>query len=593
MVDKCSPTDWEFLEEKANEVIRKGLDDPTSPIYIARDYFVIYFDKVHPVDAPGLNDSYAFFFVLFLGSLLAVVASSTIYYFIQSKRRLPKSLDKHIEEENQIITDQFEDRRKTILKRSLLQVFDIRTNIKDSTSYVVSHPGQLAADLLHFIFSTFTFAYIIPFIEAAISKVTTDKVMKDFYNSGPEDSNIQMILFIPEGYLFISAYLCTLSAVRAFSRVEVGMRKQHWWRLIICYFKLIISRYLRLAFGVLLGTLFIWKILPIVLTGPLRYTRLGCTDENFFSTLFFWNNHFAGNDKRMCGSWYYFFAMAFRLYTVVPALVLLFLFGARKSAHTICAVLGLTSLAYTVYYVQHNGIREVHTYDGRWLAKVFDDTYQHAFSYFLGVMCALWQLKAIDGFVSKYERREGDPYFDFQSGRDLGSLANTVAQEQPSKSSGRVARPRLWEAVFTISLILFGVDYYIYVQYWQNDDVDIRSWPQWRHTLFNTFGVLILGLCPVFMLAAICFRVDQPLLKHFTSIKYFGLMRSSHYEMAVVGIPFLLVTFMALQAVPYFDDPMVNSSILWLTAGGLALSVFAHLVVFKPLRDLSSKIVGL
>lgn len=592
MVDKCNDDDWKFLHDKFKATIDKSLDDPTSALYPAKDYFVLYFDKVYPVDHPGLKDSYAFFFVAFLFTILALVLYSTFYYFAKSKRRYPKNSENELEEEIHVKTNQLEDQRKVLLHRPLLKFFDIRTNIRDASSYVLNHPGQLAADIIHIAFGAFTFIYWVPFIEASISKIGQDKVENDFYNSGPEDSNLQIILFLPEGYLFLTGYLCFLSAVRAFTRIEIGLRKQHWWRLVVCYVKLLVRRYLRLIFGFIFGSIFVWKMIPIVLSGPLKYTQFGCTDDNFFPSLFFINNRVVGNDKRMCASWYYFFAMNFRLYTLLPGIVLLYLFGARKIAASISALLGLASLVYSLVYIQHNNIRETHPYDGSWLAHVFWNTYMHAFSFFFGIICAIGQLTYIDNFKSKFDSRSSESYFDFNAGKDLGSLAGTVAVE-PKNASGRIKRNRFWEIIFLVSLVLFSVDYYIYLQYWQNDDVTIKDWPQWRHTIFNTFGILGLAICPIFIVASICFRIDQPLLNLFSNNTVFGLLRSSYYELTVLGVPYLITLFFALQAMPYFDDPMVNGTIVWMTISALAFAVVLHLLIFKPLDNLAARFVGL
>ena len=592
MVDKCSAKDWDFLHQAALTALNKVLDDPTSKIHMAKDYFVLLLDHVYPADHPGLKDSYAFFFVVFVGIVLSLVLYSTFHFFIKSKQRGPKTLEAHIEEED-IRINQYEDRRKSLIARSILRFFDLQTNIKDAGRYILNHPGQLTVDFIHIIYSIFIFLYLVPFVEASISRIAQDSVENAYYNSGPADSNLQIMLFLPEGFLFLSGYVCTLSAVRAFSRVDIGLRKQHWWRLGLCYFQQLLRRYLRLVFGFVLGSLFLWKIFPIIMTGPLRYTQLGCTDDNFFPSLLFLNNQFVGNNRRMCSSWYYFFAMNFRMFTILPGLVLIFLFGYRKVAGGIAAALGIVSLVYETIYIHHKGIRETHPYDGRWLAEVFSNTYMHCFSYFFGVICCFLQLTYIDQFVSKFSARNSDLYLDVDSGHDLGSLANTVGKEPEGKQKRRIRYNRFWEIVFLVNLLLFSVDYYLYSQYWQNDDFTIKNWPQWRHTVFNTAGIIGIGLCPIFILAGIFFRIDQPILKFFSNSTVFGLLRSSYYELNILGVPYLIVLFVALQTMPYFDEPMVNSSIPWITLSAVVISVVLNLLLFKPLDDLASKAIGL
>ena len=94
---------------------------------------------------------------------------------------------------------------------------------------------------------------------------------------------------------------------------------------------------------------YVWKIMPLLATGPLKSTDFGCTDRNYVTSLLLLNNNFAGDDQRMCCPWYFYLSTDFFLYLFVHLLALLFVLSPRLSlASTL--VLMASSLVYTAYY---------------------------------------------------------------------------------------------------------------------------------------------------------------------------------------------------------------------------------------------------
>ena len=110
----------------------------------------------------------------------------------------------------------------------------------------------------------------------------------------------------------ISAFCATRSCLRHFRRIQTG----DWIKInavtplkyILGYFGLLSRRWLRLGFAIAVGMILSWKILPLITSGPMSVTTIHCTDSNFFESLFFINNTFAGNGVRMCAPWYWYFA---------------------------------------------------------------------------------------------------------------------------------------------------------------------------------------------------------------------------------------------------------------------------------------------
>lgn len=602
--DQCNDNDWDEVQKALHKYLMDQIIAPGSGVEPMAPYFVLNVDKVYPREPPGLNDSYTLaFFVLFFG-MLALVLYSTFHYFLKSRSKGRKSMEIQIQQEEAMDSlpgDQFEIERKKLLSRNLLRLFDIKSNLSDAAHYTLRHPGQLTVDLVRIVYSCFIAAYSTAFVEAMISKISQDKVENDYYNSGPADSNLQIILFLPEGFLFLTGYAGSLAAIRAFSRINLGAKKQNWWKIPICYFQLILKRFLRLMIGLMIASLFIWKFMPMIVKGPLRYTQLGCTNENFFSTILLWNNTFGGENKRMCHIFYYYLAMDFWMYLTLPAIVVVYLFLSKKLAGAVALGLGVASFVYLIIYLHHHQIREVHPYDGRWLVHVLADIFMHGLGFYLGMVCCFLQLPFIDGVddpLSMTEDRPGS-YFNMAAGKELSAREKSFhqfgeeeeVQKQPPEASRRSRINRFWEITGILNLLLFSASYYIYMNYLQNDSVNIQAWPQWKHTLFNSVGIFTIAVCPIFIIATICFRVGRPLLTFFSKNIYFGMLRSAYYETFICTMPFLLTIYFALQAVVYFDEPFVNSNIVWMTVAIVVVGVIIHYTITKPYLNLFTKVI--
>ena len=599
MTNKCDDEDWIKLHTSFKELVVKGISsDPKYPPDLM-EYFIVDFDKVYPRDAPGLADSYTLVFTVLFFGMIALVLYSTIYYYFKRKSGSKNDQDLNLKNESNAIQsadNPLDAERDKIVSRNVLRIFDLRTMLGDAGSYVVKHPGQMAADLCHIIYAIYAVLYVVAFGEAMLSRVIQDKVEFVYYNTGPADANLTLVLYIPEGFLFLGGYVCTLAVFRAFDRVKIGVKRQNWWRLVLCYFRMVIGRWLRLAFGMLLGSLFVWKFIPLITSGPFRFSQLGCTDDNFFTSLFFLNNDFAGVDRKMCSNWYYFFAMDFRFYITVPLIVLVYIFLSKRIAGLICIVLGTTSMVWQAIYIQKHKIREIHPYDGHLLARVFSLTYFHALSYYLGVVASMLQLNYIDGYTCSLEAKyKSAPYFNPDAGKELGSVKRSFTARKDKRiplDPERSSVKRFWEATGIVSLLIFSTVYYIYRLYLQNDDVNIRAWPQWKHTLFNTAGIYVIGVFPMIIIFSLCFRFGRPLMPYLSNNLVFSLLRSIHYEMYLTTMPGIILLYFSLQTIVYFDEPFVNWNISWLTLFIIILSLALHLLVTRPYLTFFKKLLA-
>ena len=582
--DVCTEPDWRWAEQELRDWIQQTINHPNNSYYIARDYIVVDFKKVYPADSqsPGFQDSYVLFFAVLVLVPLGFTALATIKASLIGKSRTATSFKL-----KPLSRDAFDAYKQNILKMPVLEAFNLRRHLRDAKNYPILSAGQLTVDIVRFFYCVFVFAYEVPFVHAEVSKISADAKENAYYNTGPADSNLQIVLFLPTGFLAIGGYTAVLSVLRAFRRQQLAGRRlaEAWWKCSLCSAALFVKRYLRHAVGFLLSAVFVWKLVPQVLAGPMRDTDLGCTDQNFWPSLLLCNNDFAGNGKRMCGMWLWYLAIDFRLFLLVPLIAACHLYS-KRTALGFCAVLMVSSLTASIWYNQKNGIREVHPYIGNWMTDVMTNPYFNGCSYFFGVLVGLAetarvQRKLLDEAAEKsIEIHEDDVIV--QQADDI------LRAERNNEGPGT----RLfWLVVGGISLGVLSTTLYVYYCLIQNDDVDIRAWPQWRHTAFNTAGIWVIGVFPIAVVASVCHLFERRLKSLFSRNRAFGILRSLYFEMLVVGIPFLLTLLFALENVPFFDPYLVNCSIPWEICIALAIAAAVHFTVTKPIDILVNKII--
>jgi hypothetical protein len=586
---KCNQQDWAAFESAFQSAISTQFTDPSSQLYNMQDYFVLSFTQLHPSlpSTPPLADSYIFYFLSLISITLLAVIISSLYLILWPKRRDRIAKDTRTTDPED--TDVFEARHHSSLTRPLSTTLSIQTTLSELFTYNLTSPMQATVDLCRFIYSGYSFAYLVPFIHAAISKISVDTVENNYYNTGAADANLQIVMYLPDGFLFISGYVCSYQCLRKISRIELKEDFRRYLQLAVSYVGLVFRRWMRLAVFFSLGMIFAWKILPLISTGPLQSTPFYCTDTNFFSSLLMINNNFAGNDKRMCAVWYWYFAVDIRLYLILPAIIFIAKYGNWKYSVMISATLAISSFVYSVIYQQHKGIRELHGNNGLWMVDVMPKAVFHGTAYFLGVAMALLERQYA------YKIQEHIEFGPHPSGKPISRPPPSCLPPITNKSlpaDQKRQYNRLCEGIAITSLILFIANYLIYYYGFQNDNIDISKWPQWRHTLWNTVGVLLMGLMPVFTIGAIFYRWGHVLIPLIDRYWLFGMIRCLYFDMYILSTPFLLVLLFNLTTVPFFDQSLVNNSILWETPMCMLISILVHILLSRPLDRLIGQIIG-
>ena len=598
MTDKCTAADWAYLHAQFKALLDKSMSQPSSPYYAARDYFKVDFTRVHPPDPAPLRDAHALTFLLLVAAMLCLVLYATVRNFVaRSGRRAASAFDGATPDR-----DLFQQAKLSRIAMPLLDAFDLRRNLADLSRYPVHSATQFSIDFTRLLYYILIFAFQIPFVHSEVSKVLVDKTQSTYYSSGPTAATVQAILFLPLGLLCVGGYTATHSVFRSLQRFGLQGFRQSWWKYVSCYVGFVIRRYLRLVFGLALGALYAWKILPLVARGPMRSTDLGCTPQNFLSSALLIKNDFAGNDKRMCGIWYFYFAMDFRMHAFVPIICSVHLLS-KKTALGLAAVLMVSSLTASIWYNQKNGIRELHSDNGYWIADVMTSPYLNAFGYFLGTACSLLEIAYFGEKATHRCESGGEEREDLAHILPDRPATSTKASSAPDSHGGDLALLHVWphrtqqlpkrllEWVGVFSLFTFISMYSIYYFLFQNDNLKSSEWPQWRHTVFNSVGIMLIGVSPVFFFYCLFNRFSEWLLPKLKASPSFVVLRSIYFEMAVCGVPLLLTMLFSYQSMPYFDPYLVNNSVNWEVMITMAVSVVCYLLLTKPFDLLITNIM--
>ena len=613
MTDKCTAKDWDFLYDQFNTIIQEGINQPNNSYYSTRDYFKVDFTRVDLEPKWPFKDPVASaFFAIILMVLVTVICVTTKKWI-----KNPLSPSNSSFDNLQPGEDIFKKLKINRIEMKWSDAFDLRRNLMDMTKYPIISVTQFSIDFSRILYYILILAFQIPFIHSEVSKVLVDKVQSTHYSSGPTAAGVQAILYLPNGLLMIGGFVCTQSLFRSLERFGLE-RRGKWWKYLSFYVGVIIRRYFRLSFGLLLGMLYVWKILPLLATGPMKDTDLGCSGKSFLSSVLLVRNNFAGNGKRMCGSWYWYFAIDMRLYALAPIISMVYLYS-RKLSYISSSLLMVGSMAYNVWYNQTNGIREIHSSNGFWIAEVMTDPLFYGTPYYLGVFLSLlFRSYTYRTHDKHHDMLDNIIHNDLKSIRKEGVHRKTLLYENDTISDGLKEQitkngeascatvagcgiadqldsipNRFWEVLSVLSFISLVSGYSVYFFLFQNDNLDSVHWEQWKHTTFNTVGILSMGISPAIFVTSLMNRFRKQVLPVLKSTPSFTILRSIYYEMAICATPLLITMLFSYSTIPFFDPYLVNNSVMWEVAAGMSFSCILYLLVTKPVDLLLTNIMKL
>lgn len=613
--DKCTDQDWTMIRNFLYTKLYDKINKPGSMLYKAAHYLVLNINRVQRYTKNYLPDpvSNTFFLIFGAFALASLVVSLKIWWrgamADRKKGELePVRIKQAVIPDNEAQlspsqTDSFSSTqtnlvvniRKTVRDRSISQIPNLTSNVVlnvdtfiDSTSqakdlsilnafslqhnwntihnYQVNNPQQLTVDVLRILSYFGVMSMNMAFCHALISKLFTDTVTRTYYLHGFKHTTLQGSLFIPDLLLFLGGYIGIASVLRVYERIDVTKQK---WRYPLVHGVLLAKRFFRYSLGLFLAMAFIWKILPLVSHGPLSVSDLGCSKRNFLASVFLINSTFGGNGTGMCGNWYWYPAMDFQLFLLVPFIGFLYkLYPRIALAYT--GLLTVIGISVTAIYNQVNSIKAVNDHNVTWITNCMTISYTRAFCYFLGCFCFLYrQYQSKESLVSKL----------YESQNETLSLATLRKKKKQ------------YELAIYIGLFIFLVDGTIFFVYFQAYRHNLW-YPQWKHTLFNTFAPSGFAISAVLVFGGLVHRFYAQIYG-MTQYAIFKVLRAVYFEVFLVAVPFILWVFFNFQSIPAFNSSLAYMSLIWETTGCIGVALIFYLLVSRPYKNLLNKIFRL
>ena len=116
---------------------------------------------------------------------------------------------------------------------------------------------------------------------------------------------------------------------------------------------------------------------------------------------------------------------------------------------------------------------------------------------------------------------------------------------------------------------------------------------QWKHTVFNSVGTLVLGITPVLFFYGLINSSKDSALRIFNKSVFWKKIKGTSLEFVIVGVPTVLIILFNLEAIPFFDDPLAINAVMWETPLTLLLAYWLRKVVTRPMDTLFAKSLDL
>ena len=585
--DQCTEDDWAILRNFLYEKVKEKISRPTSYFYKFNDFLVVNVSRVERYTKKVLPDPLTKIFLITLIAFSLLVVISSLYRWIYGKKRTPlKERSLFQSEESKSPAGSFMDSTLLSKNESILDVFTIQHNTAVVRTFSPTSPTNTTIDILRIMSYVGIMIMNFAFVHALISKVAVDASTRDHYIEGFQLTVLQSSLFVPDLLLFISGFTSLQSVLRVFRRTGIKTKP---WRLTFVYFGLLAKKFARYSFGLFLAMTYIWKILPLLSSGPLSATDLGCTKRNFLKSIFLVNSSFAGDESRMCGPWYWYPAAEFQLFLLVPFLCMISLY--RPLASLFCTLfICMGGLFLTAGYNQLNGIKASSIHDGTWITSMMTFSYLRSFCYFLGCSCALYQdyVKQCEEIHKSEDDQRLKEYDDNNCG---GPTAN---REEIRRPKHQFFHQKNWfcNLIIVTGICIFAIDAALFSLYFK--DYKDNSWyPQWKHTMFNTFG-------PSMFAVSLVMVVGGMVQKHYSSVSSiladsitFRWMRAVYFEVFLISVPFILTLFFSFESILTFSSEFAYYCILSEASLTLMISIVFYLLISRPFKSVLNKLIPL
>lgn len=557
---QCTEDDWNlmrgFLSDKLTEVINR----PHSIIAKVKGYLVVNVNRVEAVAKTFVADPLTVFFVATFATFTFLVLVASIAYCCR-KRRLPyKKTSTFLEDQE--LSGCADDLPFATKSRSWVDIFALQANWRDIMDYKAITPHQLTVDFLRIFCVMGVFATSFAFTHALFSKIFFDITTLNYFLHSVFHTVVQGSLYIPDLYLFIGGHNCLRSAIRSFDRSKAS-RNKLWYPLY--HLALVIKRFVKFSLPLSLTLTYLWKVMPQITHGPLSVTDLSCTKGNFLTSTLLLNSNFAGNDRRMCGPWYWYLAVDFQLFLFVPFIA--FLFRLMPQIALLCSgFLSLGGLTVTLAYNQFYGVRILNIKDPSWITEAMTQSYVRSFCYFLGCFFCLIKL---------HRDSSSKPI------SSTSSRLEAIVQVVPLPTKVKINKKASLCSLIG-GLLVFSVALYYFYNYFQTY-LDTTNYPQWAHSLYNGAMPSVFALSVFAVFAGIvysCFHSMRPCLNR---SRTFLVLRAVYFEVFLLSMPFILTCCFTIEQMPQFSAVVFYCTIIFEFMAVVCLSLGLRLLITAPI----------
>jgi hypothetical protein len=576
---QCSPEDVQIFRNYLFTKLMDQINRPSSILYKTKDYVIFNIQQVEGLAKSIFTDPLTTIFYITLLAGLILVAISSLWYWKTSKKVRPARMP-------------IASIGEPSLSKTFLASFAIQSNWQMLKSYNITSAEQLTIDFLRSLSYVGVLAMNIAYIEAELSKVGADSTTRNYFLHGFKHTALQGSLLIPDLFLMLGGYTATLSVIRVYRKVDIAHKTHLYpaYHALLCF-----KRFIRYTLALFLGMTFVWKILPRVADGPLKVTDLGCNRTNFWASVFLWNSNFAGNGRRMCGPWYWYPAVDFQLFLAIPFLCMLFVLAPKK-ALTCAGVLSILGLGVTAIYDQMNDIKAVNDHDVSWITNYMTISYLRSFPYLAGCTFAMYRA---------YKAESASPGGSFNGLKSLCDIQTPKLRDMETDCTGPSSSGLLFQATKNLSRILpksstrlyllasfvgfaifmiNGSIFYFYFQAYIHN----LGYPQWKHTLFNTFGPPAFGVSFLLFFGGFLHLLYPYFKKNSRPHVSLLVLRAVYFEVFIVGVPFVLWLYFSFQGIPWFANQFAYFNMVWVLATAIFLALVFYLVISRPYANCMS-----
>lgn len=577
---ECTEGDWDIMRNYLYTKVKEKISKPTSYFYKVNDYLVINVSRVVEGAKTILPDPLTKIFFASLLSFIFLVAVATLCRKFRGRRRTslsPKQSSTFFGSDEDKAQDiEFQDSTTQMKACSLIDGFTAQHNWRSIQAYQPNSPINLTIDILRILSYLGVMTMNFAFSHSLVSKIYADSSTRDYYLHGIQHTVLQGSLFVPDLLLFISGFTGLQSVLRVYERSAVYAHKK---RLPLVYLAILLKRYIRYVFVLFFGMTYVWKILPLVASGPLAATDIGCTKRNFLASVFLLNSTFAGNNSRMCAPWYWYPAAEFQLFIGVPLLAFIYLHY-PKTAISGSFALSILGLIVTAGYNQFYHIKAVNDHDTSWITSCMSVSYVRSFCYFLGTSCA---------FLQNFARLRA---------RKQNSIAVQEMILGDQQTRVQIRKDMFWQKNWFVNvciwagLSLFAVDFTIFYKFFQAYKHNLW-YPQWKHTLFNTFGPSGFAVSILMIFSGLIRKWYPWVVLFVADTKGFKLLRAIYFEVFIVAVPFILTLLFSLQTIQGFSPLFTYFSLIWESLLTVLIAIIFYFFISRPFTTILNKMFPL